>query len=411
SYEIELDVEGAKTEYSFLQNEIDKRFEYFCIKPDFQFDKALIVSARLSKINGIELESNNLKCENDNVLYFNEVPRERQRQVFVEGFVNNSRPFDVNVENDLSLLQERFPNHVSAVSVHRSGTIDDPLDSSFEYFSNLGATQLGNASSIAFNKNTLLLLPDIHKEIINRIYQPALLKTRNIATLENDVLEVMVELEAFENLSSVDDIAVILTQDKVQGEGAAYNLANIFGTGNTGVYSNCKYRDEPAVIPATEAFYDRIPIAVEVQEITEQINAGEKSIYTFEIDASSIADISNYKIISVVRNTSGDVENSNTSTLQEALDAEDFFTNVNEIDSQISTFNVRLINMNNLVVDFSKTGNYNMIISNLQGQLISSTSNITSSSKNIDISAFIQGLYIITVEGKNKVESKMFVKS
>lgn len=406
SYTIDLEKDGEVTEYHFDQLVEQKYNDFFCIRPDFQFHSDLDINLRLSKIDDIPLESNGTKCETENRLFFKTVPKERKKGVFIEGIVDNTNSGNIAIEVMLDQLQEKFPNHVSLVSLHNNPA--DPLPT---YVQNIEGLSMFSGFHLIDKNLVPLFLPNFEKLILDLIYSPVKASLRNSAVLDGDNLEIMTQVNAFENIPAGWEIANILIQDNYKGEDSSFDLANIFGEGVNIPIGSCDYKYAPAIIPASEALYDRIPLQY-IQDIvvTSAIAANESQTYAIVLNQEGVSDVlEDIKIISLLINANGTVENSKTTSLEKALDI-DLTTGIKEKTASASFFSVRNIDNDNLLIEHGEVGLYDILVMNIHGQLILQSTGINTPTKKVDISSLLPGSYVISFIGERGIDSQVIIK-
>lgn len=116
---------------------------------------------------------------------------------------------------------------------------------------------------------------------------------------------------------------VAITEDGVKGSGSGYNQANAYAGGGAGPMGGYEFLPNP--VPASLMTYNQVARAIlggfagQAGSLTLPAAAGTTQIQTFTWSVPSNVKPENIRIISMLINPSGRINNANTFTFQEAL--------------------------------------------------------------------------------------------
>ncbi len=254
------------------------------------------------------------------------------KMILVEDLTGTWSSFSPRGIYNISKAAERYSDYMINVSVH-GGSDDEPMmiteplegesvltpsrkieQVSEDYYPTIfvDRTDFGNPANI-----NPLTLP--------KLEQPANARLDASATLVNRNLQIKVFSKALENgVSSDHQLSVILIENEVTGTGSLYSQANFYSESRLDMG---EFNDLPDPVPASTMVYQNVARAYlgefyGTEGSVSNAAEGEVQEFSFQYTVPEEFNIDNMKIIPVLFNPDGSVNNAFSISVNEAIDHE-----------------------------------------------------------------------------------------
>lgn len=223
----------------------------------------------------------------------------------------------------LELMNGEYPDHFVSVAVHQG----DPMEVD-NYPGGLGfnaypTMSIGREEVFGFG-----VLADVESRFFQRIVEEPVAQVNATAALFNSTLTLTAHAN-FNSAASGDyRMAMVLVENEVTGTGAGYNQVNFYAGGGAGPMAG--YENLPNPVPASQMVYDHVGRVIlggvngEMNSLPASIASGDSHEYTFDaFDLSSEWDAQNLKVVTILLNPDGSVNNVEEESLADIIEASD----------------------------------------------------------------------------------------
>ncbi|MEQ9261777.1 MAG: T9SS type A sorting domain-containing protein [Owenweeksia sp.] len=312
-------------------------------------------------------------------------------------------------------ITKQYPNTVVGIAVHNA----DPMEVT-NYDSNIGVVAPGGYPGSAVDR---VLGPDPNTAELQAAYNlrqdvvaSAAVSITNIAyNSANGQVDVDMSAEFFADYTNADlRFALVLTEDSVTGTTSGWAMQNYYSSQSQNlplVGYGRNWQTSPAVIPASEMWYDHVARGIypdffgEDQSVPANVTFGQTVNHTITatLPTSIQSDDRVHVIVMLLDNNTYEVLNSKGAKLKGNVNQEEI--NVSSLDVYPNPAKDEVyINVENLGSD-----NINISLVNSVGQLVlSSDERISEHGKvvKLNTSALATGMYVLTVKSDNNSYSQ-----
>ncbi len=221
----------------------------------------------------------------------------------------------------MDYMAETYPNHFVGVAVHNGDPMTVPdYDSGITSFPNFPGFP-----SVVVERDQLIDPAELESVVLPRLETPPAALLINKAQYDEATGLLTIELEATfqENVSGDYRLNVAIVEDGVTGTSAGYNQTNYYAGGGAGPMGG--YENLPNPVPASQMVYDHVARAIlggfdgPANSLPASISNGETHSYTFSYTLLPNYDYDQIKIVGMLLNPDGSVNNVTETTIDEAI--------------------------------------------------------------------------------------------
>lgn len=228
----------------------------------------------------------------------------------------------------LEYMHDFYDDYFAAIAVHNG----DPMAIS-EYDDGLNASGFPN---MKVDRGGWLDPSLVEQGFIDRITAPADATFTNGAQYNSATgeLDISVQVNAVNDLSDNFRLAVALIENEVTGTGNGWEQANYYSGGSNGPMGG--YEDLPAIVPASQMIYNEVARAIlgTFNGVPVQaLSSGSLETFNFSYTIPADQEFENMKMIPILINPDGSVNNGGVATLEEAV-ANGFVVGIEDLNSQ-----------------------------------------------------------------------------
>ncbi len=240
----------------------------------------------------------------------------------------------------MNYMAETYPNHFVGVAVHNGDPMAVPVyDNGLTDFP--GFTGF---PSVIVDRAELIDPAELETTVLPRVETPPAALLLNKAAYDQATGLLTIELEASfqESLSGDYRLNVAIIEDGVTGTGSGYNQVNFYAGGGAGPMGG--YENLPNPVPASQMVYNHVARDIlggydgAANSLPSSINAGETHSYTFSFSLLPNYEYDQIKIVGMLLNPDGSINNVTETTIDEAIAN----ASVNTIDLQSDALQLQL---------------------------------------------------------------------
>jgi hypothetical protein len=214
-----------------------------------------------------------------------------------------------------------YPEHFVGIAVHNGDPMAVP-----EYDN--GITSFPGFTgfpSVIMDRLQIFDPSQIEANFLSRVTAPPVALLSNHATWNETTNELQVTVTAdFQAAVSGNfRLSLVVTEDGVTGLGSGFNQVNFYAGGASGPMGG--YENLPNPVPASQMVYDYVGRAVVggfngvAGSLPASIAAGETHSYTFSYTLPSEYDYNRIKLIGLLLNAQGRIDNASSTSIDEAI--------------------------------------------------------------------------------------------
>ncbi|SFT55408.1 Por secretion system C-terminal sorting domain-containing protein [Lishizhenia tianjinensis] len=315
----------------------------------------------------------------------------------------------------LNYLEEEYPEQWAGVALH----YDDPMLNT-EYYNAFIANSAFNYPRLNFERAVQPPLQNSEQVFLNRASEsPSAALTMgaeyNPTTRE---LKMSVTSEFLESVSHGYKLAIILTEDSVTGIGSGYDQINNYAINDIDYvdHNGINWANLQDTIPASEMIYNQVARGIypnfngQNNSIPTIVNQGDTYTYNSIITLPAEWNPDKLKLIGILREPNGEINNAGKATLQQAMDN----------GYALETENLSLIYRSDLFeiypnpaedlvsLQLNQIEQASLRIFDLSGKLVFQKE-INSYDTQLDISSLQRGMYMIEVKSKDQTQQKKLI--
>ncbi len=323
----------------------------------------------------------------------------------------------------LEWMEHDYYGFFQGIAVHNG----DPMTVT-NYDDSIG-TYIGGYPSALVDRGPDIDPSNFKADFLQRVTVAPSATMLNGAELNGNTLTVSLTALFSQAVSSNWAMACVLVEDSVTGTSSGYNQSNSYAGGASGPLvgpDGTDWSTLPTPIPFTMMVYDHVARAIspgwEGELMTNAISTGDTVNSCFEFTLDGTWNTDNMKIVGLLINANGEIDNGSSSTITDAinngLNSENcVLTNVQETiifdePSKIALFPNPTSGNTTLGIHLEKTTDVKIILRNITGQIV-----FAESYKNlygthtlpINTQHFESGIYALEVHTNNKTEQMKLI--
>lgn len=214
-----------------------------------------------------------------------------------------------------------YPEHFVGIAVHNGDPMAVP-----EYDNGLTSFPgFTSFPSVVMDRLQIFDPAQIEANFLSRVTAPPVALLSNHATWneETNELQVTVTADFQAAVSGNFRLSLVVTEDGVTGLGSGFNQVNFYAGGASGPMGG--YENLPNPVPASQMVYDYVGRAVVggfngvAGSLPASIAVGETHSYTFSYTLPTEYDYNRIKLIGLLLNAQGQIDNASSTSIDEAI--------------------------------------------------------------------------------------------
>lgn len=274
----------------------------------------------------------------------------------------------------MDLLTERYPDYFVPVAVHNN----DPMVVTAYDFSIRAFPGFTGFPNVIVNRSMVTDPSTMEAPFLERVAESTVARLTNGAHWNPDTRELSISVTADfkEDIDGDYRILAVVTEDSVTGTSSAYAQANAYAGGGNGPMGG--YENLPNPVPASMMVYDHVARALlggfvgKDESLPNQVSAGSQETAYFTWTVPDDYDVEQMNIVSVMVRPTRVAENSEFTTLDEALQNGVTATQDPAIEAAIDLAPNPAVHETQLTVEFEEAQQVRMEIVRSNGQLLRS---------------------------------------
>ena len=243
----------------------------------------------------------------------------------------------------------------------------------------------------------------------------------NGAELNGNNLNVSLTASVDQAISGSWALACVLIEDSVTGMSSGYSQSNSYGGGGAGPLvgpDGTDWATLPSTVPFTMMTYNHVARVIspgwDGETITSNINAGDSYNTCFEFTLDGSWDVQKMKIVGMLIDNSGLIDNGSSSTIADAVNNGFNSCSSSSIENilfdgpaQLALYPNPTSENTTLVIRLEETSDINITLRNITGQIVLNEGHRdVSGIQTIDISTkhLSKGLYSVEVQHNGKTQ-------
>lgn len=363
------------------------------------------ISVTVAQVNGGQDSDN---ADNSLQTKFNTISQSANTKVFVEEATGTWCGYCPRGEVAVANAYEDYPNKFIGVAVHTHGSPDDPMTIN-EYYDR---SDFFTAPSMHIDRTlfdqpldpaTINNFVDLRVDRLNPVYIDI------VPQVNGNEMTIQANVTFYSNFTGANyRLATIIVENNVQNDDPSYAQANYYSEGGEPMGG---YENLPHPVPADQMIHKHVARALlggyDGQEgsVPQTINNGQTISYTFNYTIPDTFVTENLiVVVLLLDNNSGQVINAEEIALSELSTTEIQSTGGFSIYPNPAKDNVNLKIM--------ESGDFTVNIYDLSGKKIykNSLGNVQANNAvSVPLKVLSKGIYILSLEGKNKSYSKRLI--
>jgi len=304
----------------------------------------------------------------------------------------------------MDLFSEKYDQFFVGIAVHNADPMTVPI-----YDSGFGANGFPNA---AIDRGTQVDPSAMEPDFLARIVTPAsgVMAHSGSYIAGNPSLSFVVSTTFTDAVTGAWKLAVVLTEDEVTGTGSGYNQTNYYAGGGNGVMGG--FEALPSSVPASQMTYNHVARSITPsyggQVFAGSISPGEAVNDTFELSIDPSWDLDQIKVISLLIDPTGRIDNAFKTNLQVEVGI-----NEKTVVNDFRIFpNPAANGFSQLMIELKNSQDGSVEIFDMTGKLIEtkSFSSLTGGIQMpINTAALTSGIYLVKLSVGNEIHTRRLV--
>lgn len=364
---------------------------------------------KVDNVNGVAGDDENI-CNSTLNLNLNGFTPAANKKVFVEEATGTWCQWCPRGDVFMNLMDERYPDWFVGAAVHNN----DPMVVT-EWDEGIGSF-ISGYPDVAIMRATSTDPSTMEPDIISRLQVAPDVWMEHGAEFDEATRELKISITTnFVNSVTGDNRLIIaMTEDGVTGTGAGYNQSNAFSGGGSGPMGD--YHNLPNPVPASQMVYNHVsrllltPFDGLPNAYGGNVDAGSTRTHGFSVVIPEEYDIANMHIISAFRNIFGQIDNANSSTVDEAINL-GLSTNTYDVELETSAevFPNPFNDITNIKLDLDSPQDVTIQVTDAMGKVVATRFYGTVYGNQVfqfDGSNLTSGVYYIRIKSGDKFATK-----
>ena len=321
----------------------------------------------------------------------------------------------------MEYMADNYDGYFQGVAVHNG---DDMVNAIYDV--GIGAL-IGGYPSGLVDRGTEADPSEFEAYFLQRIVIAPTVNITNGSTYDSGtrILKVSMKTDFVGAADSTWKVSCVLIEDNVTGTGSAYNQANYYSGGGSGVMGGYESLADP--VPASQMTYmdvgrDISPSFDGYAGFDSSVVSGDSYVFRFEFTLAAGWNDTNITILTAVYNSSGTTDNASVVTFAEGeangyIDTTAIFiaqAPAKFVDARVKVYPNPATSQTTVSVELSDKANVNVFVRNLAGQILMKRSfgfqNGTIQFP-VNTSKLPAGIYLINVQTNDNITTeKLIVK-
>ena len=369
-----------------------------------------VVDLNISMVNG--LGSDDVACNNNVVTGVIGIKLADDKRVVVEEATGTWCTWCVRGHVFMERMEEKYADRFIGIAVHNG----DPMAVE-EYDSYVGSFPgFSGYPNAIVDRSSVVDPSGLEVPIVTRVQMDVKSTFEITATYDPDLKELVPTVTVFakEDIPSTYRLVVVLVEDDVTGTSSGYNQINAYAGGGNGEMGG--YENLPSPVPASQMVYEDVARALFTpangMAVGEKIEAGQSKEFTFGVELTDEMETEHLRIVAFLAQPSPvrQIDNAFEVHFEDVVisNSKDF-----DLDIAVKVFPNQARDITNITLDLGNSGDVEIQLFSMSGQLISSRAYGTLSGKQVftvDAENLTNGIYsaVISVDGK-KINKKIVV--
>lgn len=322
----------------------------------------------------------------------------------------------------MDAMSAKYGGYWVGIAVHNG----DPMTVA-DYDASMGSHIAGYPSALV-DRGSAIDPSEMEPQILARVQIAPTALITNGATWNATTRELQVSSKAHfvSSATSSYKMAIVITEDDVTGTTSAYNQANAYSGGNSGVMGGFESLSNP--VPAAQMHYDHVARDIApgwngfAGSFPATVSAGEDHVVTYTFTLPAGWDETKVHIIGMLIAPNGKIDNAGTATIDEAV-ANGYENGVeitdgnlgiaeNQMDDLLSVYPNPATESANLALNLKEQTDVTVTIADAAGRVVAQRTYQSLSGSSVipvNTSAYNSGIYTVMVSTNAETVLKKLV--